>query len=163
MPGLDWVRRTRRRGDDERRGPAFTLIELMVVITIIAVLVALIMSAAMQARAAARRTECMAHLRQLAAAASQNADIQDVARYRRLMLCPADPRAGEPDYLTSYDFVQSDDVPDDVRQQAEEQNIVVICRHHGRKALVAYDHGAVRYEKLPEFLETYFAESAGGG
>ena len=46
-----------------RRG--FTLIEVLVVIAIIAVLVALILPAVQQAREAARRIDCLSHLRQI--------------------------------------------------------------------------------------------------
>ncbi|HVJ84119.1 MAG TPA: DUF1559 domain-containing protein [Caulifigura sp.] len=65
------TRRNARRQAADRRG--FTLIELLVVISIIATLAALILPAVQNARATARRTECLNNIRNLGIAAQSYA------------------------------------------------------------------------------------------
>jgi prepilin-type N-terminal cleavage/methylation domain-containing protein len=72
-----------------RRG--FTLIELLVVIAIIAVLAAILFPVFAQARAAARKTQCVSNMRQIAVAATMYAGDYDETFPRTMYIDPANP------------------------------------------------------------------------
>jgi prepilin-type processing-associated H-X9-DG protein len=66
------------RRSPARRGPGFTLIEILVIISIVGVLASLLLPAIQQCREAARRSACINNLGQIAVALQQYQNVHDV-------------------------------------------------------------------------------------
>jgi len=141
---------------------AFTLIELMVVLVIISILTGLVLSVISNARGAARRTQCTANLRQVAVVLEKYRDdrgnyprqpLTSLVRDPQILLCPSDRTKREPGTsYTSYEYVLIDPSPS-VVQRAEQDGVLVLCRHHSRtKALIVHEGGSVKFETVPAFL-----------
>jgi prepilin-type N-terminal cleavage/methylation domain-containing protein/prepilin-type processing-associated H-X9-DG protein len=65
------------RRESRHRATGFTLLELLVSVSVITVLVATLLPAVLQSRAVARRTNCQSNLKQWALAAQLYADVHD--------------------------------------------------------------------------------------
>lgn len=91
----------------KRKTSAFTLVELLVVITIIGILAGLLLPAVNAAREAARRAQCSNNLRNLALGAIQHENqrgefpgwIQSFGRFAGTTPDPADPASTAPEHL----------------------------------------------------------------
>jgi prepilin-type N-terminal cleavage/methylation domain-containing protein/prepilin-type processing-associated H-X9-DG protein len=101
---------------------AFTLIEVLVVITIVGVLVALLLPAVQAAREAARRAQCAGNLHQLGVALNQHASRSEFIPRRLVALLP------EIEQRNLSDLLNNPTVPAAAKQTASTTTIgVLLC------------------------------------
>lgn len=94
-----------------RRCRAFTLIEMLVVISIIVVLISLFLVVGARARQDARAASCANQMRQIGMALSMRSDqgvsrswadsIQSMNPHKALLLCPQGPQDGQTNYAVN--------------------------------------------------------------
>jgi prepilin-type N-terminal cleavage/methylation domain-containing protein len=80
-------------GPDSPRRSGFTIIELLVAVSLITILMATALPAVQQAREAARRTQCQNHLRQLGLAVHQYHELHSTLPPGSIVLSPLEPLA----------------------------------------------------------------------
>ena len=117
----------------------FTLVELLVVIAIIAILVSLLLPAVQSAREAARRTQCMNHLKQLGLACLHHADTHGTLPGAGwTWLCSADPDLGfgksQPGtwHYSILPFIEQQDLWE-LGSDGDPQNITATQREGGKQ------------------------------
>jgi prepilin-type N-terminal cleavage/methylation domain-containing protein/prepilin-type processing-associated H-X9-DG protein len=156
---------------DGRR--AFTLIEILVVIAIIAVLASLVLVVGVRARLSARAAYCANNMRQIGLAIGQASDrgvshdwadsVQSMYPHKPLLLCPQGPQDGQTNYGINQNLLgrrsYSSDTAETVllyESKRAGENLSgdqrdVDMRHSGWANFVFLDGHAKRLKQMPPF------------
>ncbi len=140
----------------------FTLVELLVVIAIIGVLVALLLPAVQAAREAARRSECMNRMRQIAIACQNHHDARGHFPAGVTTTLQEPQPSGTQKYYTSHSYIAQ--ILSFMEMQTLSSQIKL------KKHWIADENGVVRNAPLPSFrcpsqldAELTYVSPIGGG
>ncbi len=156
-----------------RNSPAFTLIEILVVITIIMILASLVLVVGVRARLNARAAFCANNMRQIGMALGMKNDrgipndwahsIESWSTHKPLLLCPQGPQDGSTNYAVNQNLIgRATSVSDtgatvllyESKRAGESlagDQRDVDMRHSGAANFVFLDGHVVKLREIPSF------------